>query len=61
MADQDRDDWSNRDKPNKPQSKQKKGGPSDLIRVMFPISNLASLRSGGKVRPKKSARKKNRR
>ena len=45
------DDWSDRDAPKtRSSSSSKKGGPSDLIRIFYPISNLASLRKGGKVR-----------
>ena len=36
------------------------GGMPTWARVLFPITNLASLRKGGKVRSKKSPRKKNR-
>lgn len=53
MADTSSDNWSDRDKPKAPQGKSKKsGGPDDLMRIMFPISNLASLKRGGKVQKK---------
>jgi hypothetical protein len=54
VADTNDKDWSERDKPKERRGKQKKSssGPSDLLRVMSPISNLASLRKGGKVRSK---------
>ena len=53
MADQTNDDWSDRNRPKGPPNKKQSQGPSDLIRIMYPISNLASLRKGGKVRSKK--------
>ena len=50
-------DWSDEDRENAPSrsgsSKKKSGGPPTWLRVLSPISNVASLRKGGKVRPKK--------
>jgi hypothetical protein len=46
------EDKSGRWSPDK-----KKSGPSTLERIMFPISNLASLKRGGKVRKKKGRAK----
>lgn len=50
MADPN-DDWSDRNKPGgKKQDRKQGGGLSDLMRLAYPISNLASLKRGGKVR-----------
>jgi hypothetical protein len=46
----DEDDWSERDTNKRKPSGSKRSGPSDLLRIMSPISNLASLRKGGKTR-----------
>jgi hypothetical protein len=61
MADDSNDrDWSDSGRPTfKKKNSSRNSGPSDLIRVMYPISNVASLRKGGKVR--KNKRKKMRR
>lgn len=49
MADEDWSD-SGRDNLKKKDKSRKSGGIDSLMRVMYPISNLASLRTGGKVR-----------
>ena len=54
MADQgtDNSDSSTSSTPSST-SKRKKGGVPTWLRVLSPITNLASLRKGGKVRKKK--------
>lgn len=53
MPDSNDRDWSDSGRPNiKKKDDSRKKGPSDLIRIMYPISNLASMRRGGKVKKK---------
>jgi hypothetical protein len=46
-----------RDKKGNWEPSKSGGGPPTWLRVLSPISNLASLRKGGKVRSKKSRMK----
>jgi hypothetical protein len=51
----DSSDWSDNDREKSSgqgSSSKKKGGPPTWLRVLSPISNVASLRKGGKVRSK---------
>ena len=53
MAD---NDWSDNDRESssgKGKPARKKGGVPTWLRVLSPITNLASLRKGGKIRSKK--------
>lgn len=52
----DSGNWSDNDRMKSPQGKQGKksgGGVPTWLRVLSPITNLASLRKGGKVRSKR--------
>ena len=53
MTDSYGGDWSDSGKRSAKKPDRKKGGPSDILRIMMPISNLASLRKGGKVKSKR--------
>ena len=56
----DSGDWSDNERGNvssQGKSAKKKGGPPTWLRVLSPISNLASLRKGGKVRSKNTRMK----
>ena len=60
MPDTGTGDWSDSGRPQFKKKDDRKKGPSDLMRIMYPISNLAAMRKGGKVRKKsrgKSRRK----
>jgi hypothetical protein len=58
MADSYGSDWSDSGKAStRSGSSKKKSGPPTWLRVLSPISNLASLKRGGKVKKRGKTRK----